>query len=209
MIFSLIENLEHLDIILASASPRRFELLKSVGLDFKVMPSHLDESQIKDKDPVALVRNTARLKGEYIARANPENLVISADTVVVLNDTIMGKPADEDDAYDMLARLSGQTHQVYTAFGLFLKQYDKERVDHVCTEVTMRTLTDEIIMAYIGTGEPMDKAGAYAIQGQGAMLVERINGSYSNVVGFPLARFFDALDHFLNPIAITEKVSDY
>ncbi len=205
MIFSLIENLEHLDIILASASPRRFALLKSVGLEFKVIPSQLDESQIKEKDPVAFVQNAAHQKGELVAREYPDHLVISADTVVVLEGKMMGKPTDEDIAYDMLAALSGKTHQVYTAFGLFLKQYDKERMEYVCTDVTMREMTDEIIMAYIGTGEPMDKAGAYAIQGQGGMLVNHINGSYSNVVGFPLARFFDALDQFLSPIALKEK----
>ncbi len=208
MIFSLIENLEHVDIILASASPRRFELLKSVGLDFKVIPAHIDESKINVKDPAAFVQECARQKGEEIALRHPDHLVISADTIVSLDGNVMGKPENEDHAYDMLAFLSGKTHRVYTAFGLFYKHYEKELVHLVCTEVTMRILTDEIIMAYIGTGEPMDKAGAYAIQGQGAMLVEGIHGSYSNVVGFPLAQFFDKLDHFLGTLVLTEKVGD-
>ncbi|HED11362.1 MAG TPA: septum formation protein Maf [Caldithrix abyssi] len=208
MIFSLIENLEHVDIVLASASPRRFELLKSVGLDFKVVPAGIDESKIDIKEPTALVQECARQKGEDIARQYPDHLVISADTIVSLDGNILGKPRNEDHAYDMLAFLSGKTHQVYTAFGLFYKHYEKELLHLVCTDVTMRVLTDEIIMAYIGTGEPVDKAGAYAIQGQGAMLIEGIRGSYTNVVGFPLAQFFDKLDHFLGTLVLSEKVGD-
>ncbi len=208
MIFSLIENLEHVDIILASASPRRFELLKSVGLDFKVVPANIDEENIRITEPGSLVQECARQKGEEVARLYPDHLVISADTLVSLNGTIMGKPKNEDEAYDMLAGLSGKTHQVYTAFGLFYKRYEKELLHLVSTDVTMRELSDDIIMAYIGTGEPMDKAGAYAIQGQGAMLIEGIHGSYSNVVGFPLAQFFDKLDHFLGTLVLTETAGD-
>jgi septum formation protein len=123
---------------------------------------------------------------------------------VVLNGNVYGKPKDENDAFDMLEQLSGKTHQVITAFALFLNCYEKFIVEAVSTDVTMRNLHKDEILAYVNTGEPMDKAGSYAIQGQGAMLVEKINGSYSNVVGFPLETFFTSLDKFLDGFALHE-----
>jgi septum formation protein len=204
MIFSLITNLEHLDVILASASPRRFELLNSTGIKFKVIPSDFDESSINLTDPLLLAQEIAHQKGMKVAQDYPKHLVISADTIVVIDNKIFGKPNDEKHAFEMLNALSGRSHKVITAFGLFLLKYDKTIIQTCITEVTMRTLHSDEIWAYVNTGEPMDKAGAYAIQGQGAMLVEKINGSYSNVVGFPLATFFTTLDHFLESLALQE-----
>jgi septum formation protein len=205
MIFSLITNLEHLDVILASASPRRFELLNSTGIKFKVIHSNFDENSVQLSNPAQYAKEVAYKKGFTIASKYPSKLVISADTIVVNEKKILGKPKNEDDAFDMLSSLSGKTHQVLTSFGLFLMKYDKFVMETVSTDVTIRELHKDEIWAYVNTGEPMDKAGAYAIQGQGAMLVEKINGSYSNVVGFPLARFFTSLDHFLESLALQES----
>ena len=204
MIFSLITNLEHLDVILASASPRRFELLSTTGIKFKVMPSNIDEEKIVFKDPERLVKELAFQKGLVVADQHPRKLVIAADTIVVIGGRVLGKPKYEDDAYAMLELLSAKTHTVVTAFSLFLQNYDKNIVETTATEVTMRELHPDEIWAYVNTGEPMDKAGAYAIQEQGAMLIEKIEGCYSNVVGFPLSRFFTTLDHFLDGLALHE-----
>jgi nucleoside triphosphate pyrophosphatase len=204
MIFSLITNLEHLDVILASASPRRFELLSTTGIKFKVIPSHIDENKISHKDPSQYVMNVAFEKGAFIAKGHQKELVISADTIVLIGKEVLGKPQDENDAFRMLSLLSGKKHTVITAFALFLQKYEKTIVEIAKTEVTMRKLHADEIWAYVSTGEPMDKAGAYAIQGQGAMLIEKIEGCYSNVVGFPLSKFFTTLDHFLEGLALCE-----
>lgn len=198
MLFSLIQSLERLDIILASASPRRFELLKQIGLDFKVVPSNMKEDMNGNGPIEELVKHNAQKKGLDVAEQYQDALVISADTVVAYEEKILGKPANENEAFEMLTLLSGKTHQVYTAIGLFLKKYDGLKLDAVCTNVTFRQLSEEEILAYINTGEPFDKAGAYGIQGQGALLVERIDGCYYNVVGFPLAKFYLMLNEFLD-----------
>jgi len=204
MLFSLIENLRKVDIVLASASPRRYELLKNIGLEFIVDVSRLTEEQTSGADPQECALANARLKGQEVARRNPECLVISADTIVTFEqeDTgtiILGKPANEAAAYDMLRALSGKTHRVVTAFGLLMHKYGKEVYDTVTTDVTFRRLTDDEIWAYINTGEPLDKAGAYGIQGQGALLIEGISGCYFNVVGFPLSRLYLKMEAFLKP----------
>ena len=197
MLFSLIDNLEKLDVVLASGSPRRFEILKNAGLDFRVELSGVSEEPIPGLSPEDLVMAHARLKGRAVAQKHPRALVISADTVVVHDGTVMGKPKNEEDAYEMLRRLSGETHEVMTAFGLFLQEYDQTHLERITTDVSFRPLSDEEILEYIGTGEPLDKAGAYGIQGQGAIFVEKINGSYLNVVGFPLTCFYLALKAFM------------
>jgi len=125
-----------------------------------------------------------------------------ADTIVVLDDWIMGKPESEDEAFQMLQALSGRTHAVYTGLGLFFKRYEKSALDAVCTKVRFRPLTEDEIWAYINTGEPFDKAGAYGIQGQGALLVEGIDGCYYNVVGLPLSRFFTMLTDFVKHFVV-------
>ncbi len=202
MVISLIESLERIDIILASASPRRYELLKSLGLDFKVVPSNVEESHAPLQKKEEVVLTNARLKGLSVAEAYPRALVISADTIVVFEDEILGKPEDEADAFRMLQLLSGRTHQVYTAVGLFFEHYQRRTLDVVRTDVTFRALTDEEIWDYINTGEPFDKAGGYGIQGQGALLVDRIDGCYFNVVGFPLSRFFTMLTEFMKHFVV-------
>ncbi len=202
MLFSLIDGLEKLEVILASASPRRFELLKQIGLEFKVVPSSYQEQETQQTTIEELVLHNARYKGQIVANAHPQALVISADTIVAIDRLILGKPTDEQDAFRMLQKLSGRTHQVYTAVGLMFKKYDGLKLDVVRTNVTFRSLSEEEIWAYINTGEPFDKAGAYGIQGQGALLVEKIEGCYFNVVGFPLSRFFLMLKEFLNQYVI-------
>lgn len=204
MLFSLIENLGKVDIVLASASPRRYELLKNIGLDFKVDVSSYHEEQVEGIDPTEFALTNARAKGREVARKHPQSLVIAADTIVTLDQKeskpmILGKPAGEKEAYEMLRTLSGKTHTVITAFGLIIHKYEKEVYDAVSTAVTFRRLSDEEIWAYINTGEPLDKAGAYGIQGQGALLIESISGCYFNVVGFPLARLYLQMETFLKP----------
>jgi septum formation protein len=197
MLFSLIENLEDFDIILASASPRRYELLKSIGLPFRVVSGNVEEVFSDEYSPQELVELNAEKKGAAASEKYPNSLVISADTIVALDDIIMGKPRDEKDAYDMLSRLSGRTHQVYTSFVLNCFSKRKKYTETVITDVHFRNLREEEIRSYINTGEMVDKAGAYAIQGQGALLVEKINGDFFNVVGFPISKFFAALKMFL------------
>lgn len=196
MLFSLIDNLETIDVILASASPRRYELLNSIGLQFKVLKSDIDELFTEELSPQEITELNANRKGDDIAEKHPNSLVISADTIVVSKDIIMGKPRDEKDAYRMLRQLSGRTHQVYTAFILNLLAENKKYIETVVTNVRFRNLKEEEIWSYINTGEIVDKAGAYAIQGQGALLIDKIDGCFFNVVGFPLSRFFVALDRF-------------
>lgn len=197
MLFSLIEGLENIDLVLASTSPRRYELLKTLGLEFKVVSGKVEEQPITG-NPIAGAKKNAELKGVVVAKKYPDALVISADTIVVLGKSVMGKPENEQDAYNMLSKLSGRTHQVCTAFGMILDKYGKAFFDSEITDVTFRTLSEAEILAYINTGEPFDKAGGYAVQGQGSVLIEKINGCYFNVVGFPLSRFYVRLGEFLS-----------
>ena len=165
-----------MDIILASQSPRRRELLERMGLPFRIITPDIDERMERALPPGELVA----------AQAGPDAVVIAADTVVALDGAVLGKPADESDAARMLSALSGRTHQVFTgltvACGADVRTVSEE------TAVTFRPLTAEEIAAYVRTGEPMDKAGAYGIQGYGALLVEGIRGDYYNVMGLPVCR---------------------
>jgi septum formation protein len=171
-------------VVLASSSPRRRELLGRLGLDVTVRPVDVNETPHDNEDPVALVHRLARTKAAA-APAPPGGLVIAADTVVVLDDRILGKPADDGDAAAMLAALAGRVHEVLT--GVAVRHADREAVGHAVTAVTFRPLTPAEIAWYVATGEPRDKAGAYGLQGAGAVLVERIDGSDTNVIGLPLA----------------------
>ncbi|MGE5708151.1 MAG: Maf family protein [Bacteroidota bacterium] len=173
------------DLILASASPRREQLLKQIGLSFRVIPSNASEDIDPTWTPREAAEKIALRKAEDVAREHPEaDLVIGADTVVVLCDEILGKPANRMDAFLMLGKLSGRTHEVITGFAVLGK--DGRCVDSSRTSVTFRTLHPQEIETYVATGEPLDKAGAYAIQGLGGLFVERIEGCYPNVVGLPL-----------------------
>ena len=172
-------------LILASQSPRRRDLLGQMGLEFTVISPQIDEDAFSDPDPTALVRTLSREKALAVARAQAEDaLVIAADTVVVLDGQALGKPRDQAEAEAMLAALSGRSHAVYT--GVTVCRGDRAVTEAECTEVTFRALTAEEIRRYTATGEPMDKAGAYGIQGLGALLVEGIRGDYFNVVGLPV-----------------------
>jgi len=194
---SLLKNIDRFEIILASESPRRYELLKMIGLEFKIQPSHIQEIYQDHLSPVAYTLENAKRKGLTVAEKNTKSLVISADTIVVLNEEVIEKPQDEAHAFNILKKLSGHTHQVVTAFGLIIKAMDRSIYDYAITEVTFRNLTLEEIKAYIDTGEPFDKAGGYGAQGPGALLIQSINGCFFNVVGFPLTKFFKTLDTFL------------
>ena len=193
----MIENPENFHIVLASASPRRSELLKMAGLAFDIKPSQVAEVYRDHLTPVEYVLENARNKGMYIAKQDPESIIISADTIVVLDDEILENPNDKKHARGLLQKLSGKTHQVYTGFGLIQYAYKRDCFDYEKTDVTFRKLSDRTIDWYLETDEPYDKAGAYGAQGKGALLIERVNGCYFNVVGLPLSKFFCMLNEFL------------
>ena len=174
-----------MSVVLASASPRRRELLQTAGVEFTVKVSDADEHIDPDTPPHEAVMALARQKAQTVAKSCPGDLVIGADTVVVYDGAILGKPADAADAARMLRMLSGKTHVVYT--GVCLLYGKKEETFFEQTQVTFYPLTEQEIEAYVATGEPMDKAGAYGIQGRGCTLVQRICGDYFNVVGLPVA----------------------
>jgi len=180
-------------IILASASPRRAELLESAGIRFTVVPGHIDETPFPGEQPVDHVLRLAREKGAEVAGREEGRFFIGADTIVLCDGEIMGKPRDNDDARRMLVKLSGRTHQVITGFAVLDKAMGNTVSRAVSTDVTFKKLDDAEIDAYVATGCPLDKAGAYAIQGGAAYMVERISGSYTNVVGLPLCEVVGAL----------------
>ena len=171
--------------ILASASPRRKELLTLAGIEYEVIVSQCEETLPDGITPDKAVEELARQKAEDVFSRNSDAMVIAADTVVALGNTILGKPKDEADAFNMLSSLSGRRHTVFT--GVCIKTKDKTDIFHVATEVEFYDLTEKEIRDYIATKEPMDKAGAYGIQGKGFVLVKGIHGDYFNVVGLPLA----------------------
>ena len=177
-----------MDIILASKSPRRRALLEQMGVrDFRIVTPDIDEHMDRDLPPAELVRQISLEKAQAVAaQADPNTVVIAADTVVALDGVVLGKPADKEEAFRMLSLLSGNRHQVYT--GLTVLRGEQVFSQWEETAVTFRSLTAEEIEAYIATGEPMDKAGAYGIQGYGALFIEGINGDYYNVMGLPVCR---------------------
>jgi septum formation protein len=175
-------------LVLASASPRRRELLAQAGFTFDVFTADIPEVRKPGEDPIRFVTRLAREKAEAVAERHalpPDTIVLGADTIVLVDDEILGKPQDKADAARMLRLLSGRTHQVITGVCL-VKGRERQRAAEV-TFVRFHTLSDKEIEAYVATGEPMDKAGAYAIQGQAGRWVPRIHGCYFNVVGLPLA----------------------
>lgn len=180
-------------IILASASPRRMELLESAGVQFEVHSSNVPEEPFPGEPAVDFVARVAKDKAVEVASRVEGDFFIGADTVVFCDGEIMGKPVDEADAGRMLRKLSGVPHEVITGFAIFDKARDSFLSDAVTTRVYFKSLRDEEIRAYVATGCPMDKAGAYAIQGGAAYMVEKIEGSYTNVVGLPLCEVVEAL----------------
>lgn len=182
-------------LILASQSPRRRELLGRLGLKFTIKTSQLDESAYTAETPEALVKRLSLEKALRAARGeSPDTLVLGADTVVVLDGRTLGKPKDAADAEAMLTALSGRTHTVCT--GLTLCRGPEVLTEAEQTQVTFRALRPEEIRAYVRSGEPLDKAGAYGIQGLGCLFVSGIRGDYSNVVGLPLCRLGRMLERF-------------
>lgn len=173
-------------VILASQSPRRRELLTLIGITHEVRPADIDETVFPGEKPVPHCKRLARHKAQTLAALHPDAVVIGADTIVVVDGDILGKPRDSDDAMAMLRRLSGRTHTVFTAVAVAHLATTQSAVEE--TDVTFRPLDDDTISRYIATREPMDKAGAYGIQGFGATLIERIDGDYFSVMGLPLGR---------------------
>lgn len=184
-------------IILASASPRRSEILKNLGVEFEVLVSEADESSVSpDCGAELYVQELALLKAAAAAKKTDikrNAVVVSADTVVVSDGKILGKPKDENDAAEMLKMLSGKEHSVITGICVFRMKDAFSVCDSVVTKVKFKDLSDDVIKRYIATNEPMDKAGAYGIQGKGSLLCEKLDGDYFNVVGLPVSRLCDIL----------------
>ncbi len=178
---------KNIHIILASGSPRRKDLLESIGVSFEVIPSDVEESFPVGETPSEGVRRLSLEKAREVSDRNPGYWTLGADTVVVIDGQILGKPADKTEARAMLTRLNGRIHEVFTGFSLLNSECPHNTVtDFSRSEVLIRELSQNEIEEYVDSGEPMDKAGAYAIQGLGAALVQSVNGSYTNVVGLPL-----------------------
>ncbi len=186
-------------LVLASASPRRSELLRQLGVNFRVLPIAIDERPVGNEDPERYVRRVAQEKAQSGWDQDGSGLpVLAADTVVVIDDEILGKPADRGQAVEMLERLSGRSHHVFSGLALLQGEHLAMRVAR--TRVSFRELSRAEIEAYWETGEPLDKAGAYAIQGIGAIFVRRIDGSHSAVMGLPLFETADLLEIFGMPV---------
>lgn len=186
-------------LLLASSSPRRCELLAQLGVPFEVCPSQIDESVNSTQSPDVIVLDLARRKAQSVASRLQERtgtLILGADTIVVRNGQIFGKPRHETEACNMLQSLSGRTHEVYTGICLVDGSSGREQSVFERTRVHFAVATREEITAYVQSGEPMDKAGAYGIQGRGAIFVEKIKGDYNTVVGLPLRRLYVLLRHF-------------
>jgi septum formation protein len=184
---------ENPDLILASKSPRRKNLLEKTGLRVNIIPSNINESDFKLAPPKSYVEILSCAKARNISDQNPDNWVLGADTIVVINGTVLGKPKDEDQARRMLQMLSGRKHQVFTGFTLSHQAKAEQFTNVIVTDVYFKHLSADEIDWYLATGEPFDKAGAYAIQGIGTFIVKKINGSYTNVIGLPVCEVMEFL----------------
>ena len=188
-------------LILASQSPRRAFLLKQIGLTFDVVPSHVSEETSDGLPPAEIVMSLARAKAREIGDRQDDAIIIGADTIVVLDGVILGKPASAEEAVRMLQRLSGRDHVVYTGFTILDVPSGKEYTGYEQTQVHFRPLREDEILEYVAGGSPMDKAGAYGIQDDyGAVFVDSIHGCFYTVVGFPLAKFHEAFTDFLSTL---------
>jgi septum formation protein len=193
-------------LVLASASPRRRELLASLGWPFKVVVSDVDEAPLGDEKPEAMARRLATLKAQSVASQFPHSYVIGSDTVVAIDGRVLGKPVDQEESLKMLCLLNGRTHRVYSGVALC---YDQKTLSDVeCTEVTFRSMKEEDLQNYAKSGEGLDKAGSYAIQGRGALLVRSICGCYYNVVGLPLFRLSCLLEEAGFPLTMQWRLSE-
>ena len=180
-------------LILASQSPRRAEILTAVGWEFEAIAADIDETRLAAEDAVSYVERLARTKAETVARGFPGRLVIGADTVVVIDEEILGQPRDDDDARRMLRLLSGKWHEVLTGVALVRAGSSQVSIDHDTTRVLFAEMSADEIDWYVSTGEPRGKAGAYAIQGRGALFIKEIQGDYFNVVGLPVRLVFELM----------------
>ncbi len=180
-------------LILASASPRREELLRLLGLDFQVIPSRVDETFFVNEKPAEHVLRLAENKAHAVAQLHPQSWVLGADTIVVIDGEVLGKPVDPPAAAAMLEKLSGRTHEVFTGFALLRLAARIAIRQEVRASVTFRNISADENLWYIRSPEPYDKAGAYAVQGLGAFFIKEIKGSYTNVMGLPLCEVVDAL----------------
>ncbi len=180
-------------LILASESPRRRELLAAVGVPFRVIPSGVDETPLPGESPARFVGRASRDKGKEVAARHPSSFVLSADTIVVADGRILGKPRNRIDARRMLSLLAGREHKVYTAVCLLCEERGYRELGTETTRVRFRDLSPAEIAAYARTGECDDKAGAYAAQGAGMLLIDRVAGSFTNVVGLPMTRVVEML----------------
>lgn len=176
------------NLILASSSPRRAELLKQIGLNYQIMVCDVDETLLPGMRPPELVEFLAERKAAAVARNLHEGIVLGADTVVVWQGQVLGKPLNEEDAFSMLVKLQGSTHDVYTGVALIDVHSGKIMVGHEKTRVFFRNIEEDEIRRYVASGEPLDKAGAYGVQGLAAIYINKLEGCYTNVVGLPLAR---------------------
>ncbi len=187
-----------MEVILASASPRRKQILENTKLQFSIEKSNIDEVFFENETPENMVMRLAYEKAFDVAKYNQDKLVIGADTIVVLEDKVLGKPKDKQDAYDMIKNLSNKTHKVITGISLINLSINKIVKDYVVSYVTFKNLSEDSIKDYISTKESLDKAGAYGIQGYGALLVDHIQGDYFNIVGLPISRLSDLLKENFN-----------
>jgi septum formation protein len=190
-------------LILASKSPRRYELLKQVGLDFDVIPSRVEEDFVRGESPRKHVLRLAEAKALDVGNQHPDCWVVAADTIVYIDHSILGKPKSRQEAKKMLRCLSGKEHHVITGFSVHHLERRKRDREAVQTSVKVKKLTQSEIDWYIQTGEPFDKAGGYAIQGMGSFMIDSIKGSYTNVVGLPLCELIQMLNR-LGAITISE-----
>ncbi|HEU5465907.1 MAG TPA: nucleoside triphosphate pyrophosphatase [Gemmatimonadales bacterium] len=188
-------------LVLASASPRRRQLLEMLGIEHRVVPPDVDEAHRAGEAPADYVVRLARDKARAVSGRDPRPLVLAADTTVILGDELFAKPATVGEAVEMLGRLAGRTHRVYT--GVALAQGERVETALDVSDVTFRRLSREQIASYVATGEPMDKAGAYAIQGKGAALIDGIRGDFFGVMGLPLRLVLDLLERFGKPYRFT------
>lgn len=181
-------------LVLASGSPRRKRYFEGLGLSFRIQTSNLPEVQLPQEEPLAYALRLAREKGEaVISQCEKEELIISADTIVSLSEHLLGKPESGEDVVRMLNLLSGKTHEVITAYMILDRLTGQKILRHASSKVTFKKLSSEMIRWYGTLSEPLDKAGAYSIQGQGTVLIESIQGSYNNIVGLPIEMLFEDL----------------
>ena len=188
---TLLCKLENKKIVLASQSPRRIELLRSVGLGFEIYPPQFDEQPMPGFSPVDYAKHNASEKAHWVAKHMEHDLIIAADTVVTLDNHIFEKPGGHGEARNMLQQLSGRSHEVITGFCLLTP--DQKIIDHELTRVIFYNLSEDEIEMYLNSDEPFDKAGAYGIQGFAALFIQQLEGCYFNVMGFPLGKFYQHL----------------